>query len=128
MNKLYKEIIFLIENFRIEELCENFFHKDFKWVVKGTSCLSKVYNSLDDYYKHVLDRMKQELKPGACIKLKHFYICENTLICELEGRMESVKGIKYNNQYCWIIKFDKNLIVSITAYLDTLLVNKLLPD
>ena len=51
----------------------------------------------------------------------------STLILELEGNMTTTKGKPYHNQYCWIIKTNgNNQIVSITAYLDTLLLERVL--
>ncbi len=40
--------------------------------------------------------------------------------------MTTISGQPYHNQYCWIIKTDKEKITSITAYLDTLLLERVI--
>ncbi|ODN41738.1 nuclear transport factor 2 family protein [Piscirickettsia litoralis] len=128
LSQCHQTIINLIESWKIQELCEQYFAAEFIWEVKGSSQLSKTYTSKQDYYKQALYRLQKHLQPKASIKLIHSYSCGNTLIVELEGNMTTLSGQQYNNQYCWVIKTQDNLITSITAYLDTLLLEKILSD
>ncbi|MCP4475113.1 MAG: hypothetical protein GY821_11235 [Gammaproteobacteria bacterium] len=56
------------------------------------------------------------------------YVIDDTLIVELCGEGKAKNGNQYNNEYCWIIEFDHDKIISITAYLDTLLLDNILME
>ena len=54
------------------------------------------------------------------------YETEQTLIVEMRGEVKAKNNENYNNEYCWIFKLSGNRVTSITAYYDSLLVNKTL--
>ena len=120
------KIINIIEKFNIRELCDLFHIDKFHWEVKGTSLLSGTYKTQYDFYTKVLNRLERHITSNSKILVKNYYSCKQTLILELEGKMKTIDCRDYNNQYCWIIEIDGNHIISITAYLDTLLLDKIL--
>ncbi len=123
-----QKIILLIEQFKIKQLCDEYFADDFLWVVKGSGLLSKTYTNKESYFQDALQRLSSKLASGATLQVIHSYTTENSLILELQGDMQTKSGKCYNNEYCWIIRFNDDKIVSITAYLDTLLLDNILLD
>ncbi|MCL9782490.1 hypothetical protein M9194_13730 [Vibrio sp. S4M6] len=122
----HQKVIDLISNWKIKELCEEHFGEPFVWEVKGTSQLSKTYTAKNEYFEQALNRLGQHLQPGASISVIDSYSVDTTLILELEGNMTTLSGQPYHNQYCWIVKTENNKITSITAYLDTLLLEQII--
>jgi ketosteroid isomerase-like protein len=44
------------------------------------------------------------------------------VVVEHAGRNETPDGRQYNNNYCWVMRFDNGLIREIREYMDTQLV------
>ena len=127
-NAFHEEITQLIEKFQIEQLCDLFSDDGFLWEVKGTGNLSAIYTSKEEYFNKALYQLSQCIQKGATISVLESFSVNNALILELEGNMTTLSGKPYNNQYCWIIKTEQNKIVSITAYLDTLLLERVMEE
>jgi ketosteroid isomerase-like protein len=56
------------------------------------------------------------------------YIDKDIMITEMRGEVKTRKGGDYNNDYCWIFHFKDDKVIKLTAYYDSLLVNKTLQE
>lgn len=125
-NKTVQKIIDLLKACDFKTLCNTYFADNFMWTIKGSSILSGTYKNKDIFFKQVLDRLSNIVQPGWRMHILDTYIDDDVLIVEMKGEAKTKNGQDYNNDYCWIFKFANDKIVSITAYYDSLLVNKIL--
>lgn len=58
--------------------------------------------------------------------IKNFVVADGVAIRESSGSETGCSGMPYNNEYVHVYHFRDNKICSITEYLDTALLNKLL--
>ena len=127
-NELVQKIILLLMKCDIKTLCNDYFADKFMWTIKGTSILSGTYTDKNAFFTQVLDRLNNILQPNWRMHIRNTYIANNTFIVEMRGEVKTKNGQDYNNDYCWIFKFANEKIISVTAYYDSLLVNKILND
>ena len=128
-NETQEQIITFLKNCDFRSLVDIYFADDFLWIIKGSSILSGTYTNKDIFYAQVIKRLSNVLQADWRMHILEIYVAGNTLIVEMRGEVKAKNGQDYNNEYCWIFKFnDNNKIVSITAYYDSLLVNKTLAE
>ncbi|MEL7669883.1 hypothetical protein [Methanobacterium sp.] len=47
---------------------------------------------------------------------------------ELESYSTSINGMLFNNTYCWIVKFENEIIIEVRVYVDSALVQKVIEE
>ncbi|MEN6293690.1 MAG: hypothetical protein ABFD07_16945 [Methanobacterium sp.] len=47
---------------------------------------------------------------------------------ELESYFTSINGMPFNNTYCWIVKFENEIIIEVRVYVDSALVQKVIEE
>lgn len=127
-NALKKDIVHLLEKCEFRKLCDAYCANEFLWTIKGTSILSGTYHDKDLFFDRVINRLNQCLLPGWKMHILGTYVADDVLIVEMRGEVKTKSDSDYNNEYCWIFKFNDNKVFSITAYYDSLLVNKTLSE
>ncbi|MCK4608886.1 MAG: hypothetical protein KAT71_05360 [Gammaproteobacteria bacterium] len=125
-NQTTQAIVKLLKNCQFKELCDTYFGNEFMWIIKGTSILSGIYSDQDVFFEKVINRLKDAVLPGWKMHILDAYVAGNVFIVEMRGEVKTKRGRNYNNEYCWIFKFDGKKIASVTAYYDSLLVNQTL--
>jgi len=126
--ELRQTILNLLQRCEFRKLCDDYFSDEFLWTIKGTSILSGTYTNKEIFFATVIERLNKVLLPGWKMHILHHYVDQDTLIVEMRGEVKAKNGQDYNNDYCWIFKFKLNKIVRLTAYYDSLLVNKTLEE
>jgi len=126
INNTQQNIIDLLEKCEFKKICNLYFADNFKWTIKGSSVLSGIYTDKDAFFTKVLDRLTSVLQPKWDMHILNTYTDKDVLIVEMKGEVKAKSGDDYNNDYCWIFKFANEKIISVTAYYDSLLVNKIL--
>lgn len=120
-------ILNLLKTCQFRQLCEDYFHPNFNWVIRGTSRLSGRYHNLEQFFDNVIGQLNARLKDGWKMHIIDTYVTDNTLIVEMKGEVKTIVDTDYNNEYCWIFKFDEQgKVVELIAYYDSLLVDKTL--
>jgi len=100
------------------------------WEVMGTHPLAGVYNGKQEFLDHTFVRLKKLLKGGPVLKVSNILIAEDTpiVIVEMVQLSYSINGRPFNNTYCWLVKFENEVIVHVRAYLDSALVQALVNE
>ncbi|MEM9243821.1 MAG: hypothetical protein AAGA27_07210 [Pseudomonadota bacterium] len=127
-NSLREDIVGYLQRCEFRALCDNYCHDNFLWTIKGSSLLSGTYHNKETFFTDVIGRLSNVLKGEWKMNILDTYVDNNTMIIEMVGNIKAKNDKNYNNEYCWIFKFDNNKIVSITAYYDSLLVNTTLNE
>ncbi|GAB2886371.1 nuclear transport factor 2 family protein [Microbulbifer echini] len=100
-----------------------------RWTVKGTHKMAGIYNSKKELVERAFQGMGKMLKEGkVMMEVKRIFVDGDYAIAEMEGICTALNGKRYNNTYCWIVKFEKGLITEATAYVDSALIQQILDE
>ena len=95
---------------------------DVDWTVEGTHPLAGRYRSKTQFIDATFTRLGGVLVGGVKLELKHLYVDGTTVIAELHSTSTTNEGAKFANNYCWVCRFDGEMIVEVRAYLDSMMV------
>ncbi len=95
---------------------------DVDWTVEGTHPLAGRYRSKAQFVEATFARLAGVLTDGVKLELTHFYVDGDTVIAELHSTSTTNEGAKFANDYCWVCRFDGDMIVEVRAYLDSMMV------
>jgi uncharacterized protein len=65
------------------------------------------------------------LPKGAQLRVTTLIVATNTAVVELVSDAIARNGMRFDNHYCWVVRFDADRIVEVRAYLDSALVAEL---
>jgi uncharacterized protein len=98
------------------------------WTVMGTHPLAGTYRSKDVFLEKTFQRLNKILGEGVILKVNNIIIEDDTAVVEMESLSTALNGIPFNNTYCWIVRFENDLIVEVRAYVDSALVQRVIDD
>jgi uncharacterized protein len=101
---------------------------DVDWVVMGTHPLAGHYRSKAAFRAGTFDKLECVLQDGAQLTVDHVLISGDESAVELRSNASGHNGMRFDNRYCWIVKFEKGVVVSVRAYLDSALVARLFQE
>jgi ketosteroid isomerase-like protein len=92
------------------------------WTVEGTQPLAGRYRSKAEFLAATFTRLEGVLVGGATLEVQHLYVDDDTSIAELLSTSKTNEGAIFDNRYCWVCRFDGDMIVEVRAYLDSAMV------
>ena len=95
------------------------------WIVEGTHPLAGHYHSKADFLAHTFDKLEKILPRGAELYLENALLSDPWAVVELHSLATAKNGLKFDNRYCWLCRFENSMIVEVRAYLDSALVARL---
>ena len=95
---------------------------DVDWTVQGTHPLAGRYHSKAQFIEATFARLDGVLRDGVKLEVRHLYVDGDTAIAELHSVSTTDEGAKFANNYCWVCRFEKDIIVEVRAYLDSMMV------
>lgn len=95
---------------------------DVDWTVEGTHPLAGRYHSKAQFIEATFTRLGGVLPGGVKLEVTHFYLDGDTAIAELHSTSTTNEGAQFANNYCWVCRFDGDIIVEVRAYLDSMMV------
>jgi uncharacterized protein len=98
---------------------------DVDWTVMGTHPLAGHYSSKAAFKAGTFSKLGKVLPGGAQLNLTHAFVAGDTAVVELVSAATARNGMRFDNHYCWIVRFERERIVEIRAYLDSALVAEL---
>jgi uncharacterized protein len=96
---------------------------DVDWTVEGTHALAARYRSKQEFIDATFDRLDGVLRGGVKLEVDHLYVDGDTTIAELLSTSTINEGASFDNRYCWVCRFDGEMIVEVRAYLDSMMVD-----
>lgn len=102
--------------------------EDVKWTVMGTHPLARTYNSKQEFISSTFERLNRILREGVLLKVNNIIVQKEIAVVEMESLSTALNGMPFNNTYCWVVKFDDNLIIEVRAYVDSALVQKIIDE
>jgi len=98
------------------------------WTVTGSTAASGQYTSKSDAIERLLRPIGEKLDGRVTAHLGSVLADGDRVAVEFGGTATRRTGKPYNQTYCWVMRFDGERIVEITAYVDTALVAEVLAD
>ena len=127
LDKKYVEDLF--ENLKINT--DKFFEKvskDVHWTVMGTHPLAGEYLSKEEFVNHTFRRLNKILKEGIILAINNILVDGDYAVVEMKSLSTARNGKPFNNAYCWVVKFNGDIITHVRAYLDSSLVQQLIDE
>ena len=67
-------------------------------------------------------RLSRFLPGGVALFVDHLYVSGDTAVVEMHANATDLRGEPFDNVYCWVCRFQGDVIVEVRAYVDTELV------
>ena len=98
---------------------------DVDWTVMGTHPLAGHYSSKNAFKQDTFSKLGKVLPKGAQLRVTNVIVAGDTAVVELVSDAIARNGMRFDNHYCWITRFDGETIVEVRAYLDSAMVAEL---
>jgi hypothetical protein len=95
------------------------------WTVMGTHPLAGHYTSAASFRAGTFAKLGKVLPGGAQLRVLNVVVASDMAVVELVAGATARNGMRFDNHYCWVVRFDQDLIVEVRAYLDSALVAEL---
>jgi ketosteroid isomerase-like protein len=96
---------------------------DVDWTVEGTHALAGHYRNKQEFIDATFSRLDGVLQGGVKLEVEQLYVDGDTTIAELLSTSTTNEGASFDNRYCWVCRFDGDMIVEVRAYLDSMMVD-----
>ena len=101
---------------------------DVDWIVEGTHPLAGHYHSREEFFSHTFARLNKVLPGGTQLHVESVLLCGDWAVVELRSMATARNGMRFDNRYCWVVRFKDGLIVQVRAYLDSAVVQRLFDE
>jgi ketosteroid isomerase-like protein len=101
---------------------------DVDWTVMGTHPLAGHYRSKKSFIAGTFAKLGQVLPQGAQLHVEHLLVKDDEAVVELHSLATAMNGIRFDNRYCWVVRFHDGIIVRVRAYLDSAVVARLFDE
>jgi uncharacterized protein len=95
---------------------------DVDWTVKGTHPLAGRYQIKTEFVESTFGRLAGVLSGGVKLEITNLYIEGDTAIAELRSTSTTNELAESANDYCWVCRFEGDVIAEVRAYLDSTMV------
>ena len=102
--------------------------EDVDWIVQGTHPLAGHYRSKSDFLAHTFEKLGKVLPQGTQLHVTNALVSGDWAIVELASLATAKNGLRFDNKYCWVIRFAGRKIVEVRAYLDSAMVQRLFDE
>jgi ketosteroid isomerase-like protein len=99
---------------------------DVLWTITGSGCASRTYHGKADLVDHILAPLARRLEGTVRSRVEEVLDAGDTVIVRWTGESRTLWGEPYENEYCWLLTWDRGRIVRVVAYLDTLLLERVM--
>jgi hypothetical protein len=96
------------------------------WTVMGTHPLAGHYPSKRAFVEATFSKLGKVLPKGAQLRVTNEIVAGDSAVVELVSDATARNGMRFDNHYCWVTRFDRGAIVEVRAYLDSAMVAELI--
>ena len=97
---------------------------DVTWRWMGVNQWSRTFEGKQVVVDTLFGGATETLGPSSSIALRHIHADGDSVVVEHSGRNTLPDGRRYDNNYCWILRFQNGLIQEVREYMDTQLVTE----
>jgi ketosteroid isomerase-like protein len=98
--------------------------EDVTWRWMGVNQWSRTFKGKQIVVDKLFGGATETLGPSSSIEVRHVHADGDCVVVEHSGRNELPDGRRYDNNYCWVLRFEDELIQEVREYMDTQLVSE----
>ena len=95
---------------------------DVTWRWMGVRQWSRTFEGKQAVIDTLFAGASDELSPSSRVQVRSIHADGDFVVVEHSGRNELPDGRRYDNNYCWVFRFEDGLIQEVREYMDTQLV------
>jgi ketosteroid isomerase-like protein len=95
-----------------------------RWRWMGVGQWSRTFEGKQAIVDTLFGGATEQLGPASRVVVSHLHADGDTVIVEHVGRNVLPDGRRYDNQYCWVLRFQDGLVREVREYMDTQLVTE----
>jgi ketosteroid isomerase-like protein len=95
------------------------------WTVMGTHPLAGRYRSKRAFQEATFSKLGKVLPKGAQLRVTNLIVAANVAVVELVSDATARNGMRFDNHYCWVVRFEGDRIFEVRADLDSAMVAEL---
>lgn len=99
---------------------------DVRWTIPGSCSASRLYEGRADLVDNILTPLGRRLEGKVRSHVHEVLDAGETIIVRWRGESRTLWGEPYENEYCWHLTWSGDRIVRVVAYLDTLLLERVM--
>jgi len=102
------------------------FAEDLVWTIQGSGALCRRYESREDFVENCLKVLGARIDGSIRSEVKYCLAEDDRVVLLWKGSGRTIWGEPYDNDYCWIFRFQEGRIVEGMAYIDTHLLDRVM--
>jgi uncharacterized protein len=95
---------------------------DFSWTITGTTAWSRVYKGKTVVQEQLFRPLFAQFASRYTNTAQRFIAEGEWVVVQCRGSAQTVRGQRYDNEYCYVCRFADGKLRELTEYLDTGLV------
>lgn len=99
---------------------------DFCWEIPGTSAWSRRFEGKRAVREELFKPLFAQFATPYTNRALRFVAEDDIVVVECRGRVETVRGERYDNSYCYVCRFEGGRLRELTEYMDTALAEAVL--
>jgi len=96
--------------------------EDFCWIATGTTKWSRAYQGLKSVREELFAPLFEQFADHYTNTATRFIAEDEFVVVECKGKVNTKRGVPYNNTYCYVCRFADGKLRELTEYFDTELV------
>ncbi|WP_053238439.1 nuclear transport factor 2 family protein [Sandaracinus amylolyticus] len=97
---------------------------DCRWTISGTSRFSRSFATKPVILEQLIAPLRSRIEGAMRIAASRVIADGELVVVEARGDNVTKKGARYDNQYCFVMRFEGERVAEITEYVDTALVDR----
>lgn len=89
------------------------------WTVMGTHPLAGRYHSKAAFRAGTFEKLGKVLPHGTQLRVTNVVVAGDVAVVELVSDATAQNGMRFDNHYCWLVRFADRTIIEVRAYLDS---------
>jgi len=98
--------------------------EDLTWQWMGVSQWSRTFEGRQLVVDKLFGGATETLGPSSSIEVRRIHADGDSVVVEHTGRNGLPDGRRYDNNYCWVFRFQNGLSQEVREYMDTQLVTE----
>jgi ketosteroid isomerase-like protein len=98
--------------------------EDVTWRWMGVNQWSRTFEGKQAVVDKLFAGAAETLSPTSSVEVHGIHADGDCVVVEHSGRNELADGRRYDNNYCWVFRFQGQFIQEVREYLDTQLVTE----
>ena len=94
------------------------------WTIRGTSRFSRRFASKPVILEQLIAPLRARIEGAMRIAATRIVVEGELVVIEARGDNRTKSGMRYDNEYCFVMRFEGEHVVEITEYVDTALVER----